>query len=382
MVKQTEGRATRADQQDRASLFAQIEAHGRDDGLAGSSSGLRTATLPVGGRRELRDILPWWPEFVKTSQRFVTNPLSSTGIALIVLFLALAVAAPWLAPPRPGLDPFQIPQDNTITTSDPQAPNTDAWKTFPPDWHLHPLGTTGSSQYDLYYGVVWGTRTAFEVALIIVGLSVLIGLLIGSIAGFVGGLVDDLLMRLVDIFLALPFLVVVVVLTVVLGSLGSINLLGLRISVTGVWVVVMAITLVNWVTYARLVRGDILSAREKDYVQAARAVGAGSLRIIRRHLLPNTIYPILVYASLDFGSQLVTVAALSFLGLGSPLGYADWGQLINNAQSWIIQGGGTKYWFVLVIPAVFISLFVLAFNLIGDAVRDIFDPHLRGRSRT
>lgn len=378
MVKRTEGRSPRADQQDRASLFAQIETQGRDDDRERS----RTAAIPASERRELRDVFPWWPGFVKTSHRFLKNPLSSTGIALIVLFLAIAVAAPWLAPPRPGLDPFQIPQDVTITTSDPQAPNTAAWKTFPPDWHLHPLGTTGFSQYDLYYGVIWGTRTAFEVALIIVGLSVLIGLLIGSIAGFAGGLLDDLLMRLVDIFLALPFLVVVVVLTVVLGSLGFINIFGLRITVSGVWVVVMAITLVNWVTYARLVRGDILSAREKDYVQAARAGGASNFRIIRRHLLPNTIYPILVYASLDFGSQLVTVAALSFLGLGSPLGYADWGQLINNAQSWIIQGGGTKYWFVLVIPAVFISLFVLAFNLIGDAVRDIFDPHLRGRSGT
>jgi len=333
-------------------------------------------------RRELRDILPWWPSFRKTSRRFFTNPLSATGIAILLLFLIIAIAAPWLAPPRPSLDPYQIPQDLNISSSFPQPPNAAAWQTFPPNWQLHPFGTTGTSQYDLYYGAIWGTRTAFKVALIIVGLSLLIGLLIGSIAGFAGGLVDEALMRLVDVFLAFPFLVAVVVLTVVLSQFPFVNLFGLHITITGVWVVVVAITLVNWVTYARLVRGDILSAKEKDYVQAARAVGASNFRIIRRHLLPNTIYPVLVYASLDFGSQLITVAALSFLGLGSPLGYADWGQLVNNAQQWVVQGGGTQFWYTLVVPAVFIALFVLAFNLIGDGVRDIFDPQLRGRSST
>ena len=333
----------------------------------------------IEARPELRDILPWWPWFVQTARRFLRNPLSATGIALIALFLGIAFAAPWLAPPRPGVDSYQIPQDLSIITPFPQPPNGDAWAKFPPDWREHPLGTTGSIQADLYYGVIWGTRTSFKVALIIVSFSLLIGLFIGSISGYLGGIVDNLLMRLVDIFLALPFLVVVVVLSIVFKQLHVIDLFGLRISVEGIWVVVAAITLVNWVTYARLVRGDILSAREKDYVQAARAVGAGGSRIIFRHLLPNTIYPVLVYASLDFGSQVITVAALSFLGLGSPLGYADWGQLINNAQQWIIQGGGAQYWFVLVVPAVFISLFVLGFNLIGDAVRDIFDPHLRKR---
>jgi peptide/nickel transport system permease protein len=310
----------------------------------------------------------------------LNNPLSATGIALILIFLAIAIAAPWLASPRPSLDPYQIPQDLNISSSFPQPPNADAWQTFPPNWQLHPFGTTGTSQYDLYYGAIWGTRTAFKVALIIVGFSLMIGLLIGSLAGFAGGLIDEALMRLVDVFLAFPFLVAVVVLTVVLSQFPPIYIPILHIAMTGVWVVVVAITLVNWVTYARLVRGDILSAKEKDYVQAARAVGASNFRIIRRHLLPNTIYPVLVYASLDFGSQLITVAALSFLGLGSPLGYADWGQLVNNAQQWVVQGGGTQFWYTLMVPAVFIALFVLAFNLIGDGVRDIFDPQLRGRS--
>ncbi|MBI1730040.1 ABC transporter permease [Candidatus Acetothermia bacterium] len=328
-------------------------------------------------RRELRDTLPWWPGFVKTARKFLRNPLSATGIGLILVFVAIALLAPWLAPPRQGLDPLLIPQDTSIRSSFPVPPNMDAWNTFPPDWKLHPLGTTGSSQFDLYYGVIWGTRTSFEVAVIIVGLSLLVGLLIGSVAGFTGGIVDDFLMRVVDIFLALPFLVLVVVLSIVLGTLPYINILGLHITIAGVWIVVAAIILVNWVTYARLVRGDMLSAREKDYVQAARAAGASNRRIIFRHLLPNIIYPVLIYASLDFGSQVVTVAALSFLGLGSPLGYADWGQLVNNAQGWV--GGGTQYWFVLAVPAVAISLFVLAFNLIGDAVRDIFDPHLQKR---
>ncbi|MBI1742279.1 ABC transporter permease [Candidatus Acetothermia bacterium] len=335
---------------------------------------------PYRPRRELRDLLPWLPGFLKVGRRFLTNPLSVTGLTLIAFFAFVAIAAPWLAPPPPGSnDNLEIPQDFNFTVAFPQPPNDAAWQIFPPDWNLHPLGTTGNNQYDLYYGVVWGTRTAFTVGLVVIGVSLLIGLFIGSIAGFLGGLIDEVLMRIVDIFLIFPFLVAAVVLTVVLSSFPYIPIFGYHLVLHGVWVVVLAIALVNWTTYARLVRGDLLSAKEKEYVQAARAVGASGTRIIVRHLLPNTIYPVLVYASLDFGSQVLTVAALSFLGLGAPLGYADWGQLINNAQSWIIHGGGTQYWYVLVVPAVAISLFILGFNLIGDAVRDIFDPHLRGR---
>lgn len=330
-------------------------------------------------QQALWDIWPWWPVFLKTVRRFGTNRLAVIGLTLIVFFTLIALAAPWLAPPIPGRDPYSIPQDFHIRSPFPQPPNWAAWQTFPPNWHLHPLGTTGASQYDLYYGVVWGTRTAFKVALIIVGLSLLIGLSVGSVAGFVGGIVDELLMRVVDVFLVFPILVAGIVLTVVLSSFPYISVLGLHLTVQGIWVVVLAISLVNWVTYARLVRGDMLSAKERGYVYAARALGASDLRIICRHLLPNTIYPVLVFASLDFGSQVIYVAAFSFLGLGAPLGYADWGQLVSNAQNWIIQGNGLQYWYVLIMPAAFISLFVLGFNLVGDAVRDIFDPHLHGR---
>jgi peptide/nickel transport system permease protein len=294
------------------------------------------------------------------------------GLTLILLFVLVAAAAPWLAPPLPDHNPYEIPKDFAIGTPFPQPPNWTAWQAFPPDWRLHPLGTTGSDQYDLYYGVIWGTRTAFAVAGVIVGFSMLIGIVLGCLSEYFGGFLDNIIMRVVDILLALPFLVLIVVLSVLLGAFPSIDLFGFHWNIQRLWIAVVAITLGNWITYARLVRGDLLSDKEKDYVLAVRSIGAGDAHIMIRHLLPNIIPSVLIYASLDFGSQALTVSALSFVGLGAPIGYADWGQLVNNAQNWIIHG--KEYWYVLVVPVVFIALFVLGFNLLGDAARDILDP--------
>ena len=233
--------------------------------------------------------------------RYLRTPLSLTGFTLILLFGLVAAAAPWLAPPLVNKNAYEIPKDFAIGSPFPQPPNWSAWQTFPPDWHSHPLGTTGSDQYDLYYGVIWGTRTAFTVASVIVGFSMLIGIILGCLSGYFGGLLDNFIMRVVDILLALPFLVLIVVLSVLLGSFPSINLFGFHWNIPRLWIVVVAITLANWTTYARLVRGDLLSEKEKDYVLAVRSIGAGDVRIIIKHLLPNTIPSVLIYASLDFG---------------------------------------------------------------------------------
>jgi peptide/nickel transport system permease protein len=133
--------------------------------------------------------------------------------------------------------------------------------------------------------------------------------------------------------------------------------------------------------YARLIRGEVLRLREMDYVQAARASGAGSLRIITRHILPNAIWPVFVTATMAIGSIVITFASLSFLGVGVPSGYADWGQLISYARNWIIglQGNPMAYWYTFIYPGAAITLFCLAWNLFGDALRDILDPRLRGR---
>jgi len=144
--------------------------------------------------------------------------------------------------------------------------------------------------------------------------------------------------------------------------------------------VMIAIAVVGWPVYARLLRGEILSVKQRDYVEAARAAGAGDLRIILRHVVPNTIYPFLVYAAFDTGVIVLVAAALSFLGLGAEVGYADWGQLINMSRSWIlgVPGNPFVYWYTVVFPGIVIFLFVLGWNLLGDAFRDILDPRLRG----
>ena len=140
--------------------------------------------------------------------------------------------------------------------------------------------------------------------------------------------------------------------------------------------VMIAVTAVSWPSYARLMRGDVLSVKERDFVAAARALGASDARILFRHIIPNSIYPVLVVASLSMGRIVITAAALSFLGLGAPLGYADWGQLISLSRNWILGSSGNpfEYWHTVFIPGVSIFLFVLGWNLLGDAVRDILDP--------
>jgi peptide/nickel transport system permease protein len=277
------------------------------------------------------------------------KPMSLLGFAIIGFFLAVAAAAPLIAPPEAGSrDSYIIPQ--TGYSPDPAKPSKE-----------HRFGTT-EQQYDLFYGMVWGTRTAFKVAVKVVGLSVCIGVLLGGIAGFYGGWVDEVLMRFTDVVLAFPDLVLAVVIVAILGP-----------SLDHVMYSVMA---VSWPSYARLMRGDVLSVKERDFVAAARALGASDARILFRHIIPNSIYPVLVVASLSTGSVVITAAALSFLGLGAPVGYADWGQLISLSRNWIMGSSGNpfEYWHTVFIPGIAIFLFVLGWNLLGDAVRDILDP--------
>lgn len=307
-------------------------------------------------------------------QRFLRNPLSVTGLVLLLLFMLVAILAPWLAPPDRPWDPYQVPQDGLSPI--PKPPNSEAWNTFPPDWHLHPFGVA-SGGYDIYYGIIWGTRMAFYVGLVVVGFSLLVGLILGSLAGYFGGWFDEVLMRFVDVLLVFPGIVLAITLVVIIGQYPTFDLFGFKISINRLGAAMIAIAATGWLYYARLIRGDILAAKEKDFVQAARALGASHTRIIWRHILPNTIYPVIVAASLDIGSVVLSVAALSFLGLGPEPGYADWGQMISFARQYVTQ---IEYWYVIVIPGLTITLFVLAWNLLGDAFRDVLDPKLKGRA--
>ncbi|MFC1899136.1 ABC transporter permease [Chloroflexota bacterium] len=282
------------------------------------------------------------------------NPLSILGITIILSFLLVAILAPVIAPPPEGhTDIYNIPRSGYSPT--PQPPNQE-----------HLFGTT-EGQYDIFYGVIWGTRTAFQVGLLVVGTTLLLGIVLGSIAGYFGGIIDEIIMRITDVFLAFPSLILAMAITVAIGP-----------SITSV---ILALIIVSWPSYTRLIRGDILSIREEDYIEATRGIGSSHIRIIVRHILPNAIFPSLIMASLDIGAVVLSAAALSFLGLGAPEGYADWGQMIQFARNWIVgpQGNPLAYWYTVMIPGLFILFFVLGWNLIGDAFRDILDPRM-GRS--
>ncbi len=279
------------------------------------------------------------------------RPLARVAVWTVAFFALVAVAAPIIAPPVSLRDPYLIP-----TTGFEINPH-------PPD-ALHPFGTT-ENQFDLYYGIVWGARTAFKVTLSIVGLSLILGFVLGGVAGYYGGIVDEIVMRITDVFLAFPGLVLAVVIVAVLGK--------------GLDKIVLAIGAVNWPIYARLVRGEVLSLTGREFVTASRALGGSDLRIILRHVMPNAVFPFIVYGSLDMGNIVIVSAALSFLGLGTEIGYADWGQLIALSRKWILgePGHAFVFWYTVVFPAVAITLFVLGWNILGDALRDLADPRLR-----
>lgn len=282
------------------------------------------------------------------------NPLSVIGVAIILVFIVIALLAPVLAPlPEGHNDSYRIPRDGFSPI--PQAPSEE-----------HRFGTT-EGQYDIYYGVIWGTRSAFRVGLLVIGAVLVIGITLGSIAGYLGGIIDEVIMRVTDVFMAFPGLIFAMAIVVALGP--SLN------------TVIIALIVTSWPSYARLIRGDILANREEDYVEAARGIGASNLRIVVRHILPNSIFPSLVMASLDIGAVVLAAAALSFLGLGAPEGSADWGQLIGFSRNWIVgtQGNPLAYWYTVTIPGLFILFFVLGWNLLGDAFRDILDPRLAKR---
>jgi peptide/nickel transport system permease protein len=276
------------------------------------------------------------------------NPLTITGVVIIIAMAIVAALAPVLAPPQFPTEPYLIPRDGFEAT--PHAPGPG-----------EPLGTT-EGQYDLFYGVVWGTRTAFRVGLIVTISTALVGGIIGAISGFVGGVLDNVLQRITELFLAFPFLLAAITLATVLGPKIRNGL------ITGM----IALTVFGWPTYTRLIRGDVLSVRERDYVLAARSTGASGTRVLLRHVLPNSFYSLLVVASLNVGANVLTFAALSFLGLGAPVGYADWGQLLSFARNWIPVL--FTYWWIVVYPGVALLLFSLAWNLLGDTFRDALDP--------
>ncbi len=316
------------------------------------------------------------PENYRILTGLLKTPASVLGFILIVLFIIIALAAPLIAPPVTPNDPYKIPRDGF--SASPQPPGSAWTRNAPPlpfwwkpimktDKWVHIFGTS-QGQYDLFYGIVWGTRTAFRTGFIVVIATFLIGMLIGSASAYYGGAIDNAIMRIVDIFLTLPFILAALILAAVLTPKIGKSLVP----------AIIALTAFGWMGYARIIRGDILSIKERDYIMAARVIGVKDSRILVRHIIPNAIFPTLVLASLGVGNVILGFAALSFLGIGTSIGYADWGQVLSFARNWITSLD--TYWYIIVWPGLTLMLFVMGWNLVGDALRDVLDPRMRGKA--
>lgn len=275
----------------------------------------------------------------------LSNPTTVAGILLIVAMLAMAALAPMIAGTNTP-DAYQMPRDWGALNA-------------PPGTAGHPLGTT-SNGGDVLYGVVWGARTSLRLSLIVVGVTVTVGVAVGSVAGFRGGKFDEILMRVVDVFLSIPELIFALAIAAVLGpSFGNI---------------ILALAVVFWVKYARIMRAQVIHVKENEYVDAARVVGDSRWRIYFKDVLPNSITPVVVQATLDMGHIVLVGATLSFIGLAEA-GLAEWGVLVSQGQAGISAGR----WWASTFPGAMVFIWALAFNLVGDGLRDILDPRTESK---
>lgn len=267
-------------------------------------------------------------------RRLVRDPLTVLGLIFLVGLVVLTVLAPWVA----GADPVAIDLVHKF-----EGPSAE-----------FPLGADNLGR-SIWARVVHGARITLQFGSLAMIAILTIGVSVGTVAGFYGGWVDDLLMRLVDILLAFPSLILALAIAGMLGpSLGN---------------VLIALVAVGWVNYARVVRGLVLSAKERDYVEAARALGASPPRLALRHVVPNIISPVVVLASLDMGNLLLSISAFSFLGLGAQAPTPEWGRMLDDARPFVQTQPQ-----LMLYPGLAVFLTVLAFNLVGDGLRDALDP--------
>ncbi|MGH8868001.1 MAG: ABC transporter permease [Actinomycetes bacterium] len=266
------------------------------------------------------------------------NPVFLLSMTVIVLMVTIAAV--------PSL----------FTNADPRACTLDRSQQGPSAQHWFGFDVQGC---DYYANVIYGARPSIVIGISVSVVSALVAVLLGSLSGYYGGIVDAVISRVTDVFFGMPF---------VLGALVMLSVFAER----SVGLVAGVLVVLGWMTMTRLMRSSVLAAREMDYVNAARALGASDLRIMRRHILPNAVTPVMVYATVTVGIIISLEATLSFLGVGLQLPEISWGLQIQVAQNYFLESPH-----LLLFPAVFLSVTVLSFIMLGDAVRDAFDPKLR-----
>ena len=271
-------------------------------------------------------------------RHFVYHPLPFLGILFIAILVLTGVLAPLLAP----YDPVEISPDRRLTP-----PNETNW-----------LGTDEVGR-DILSRIIYGARISLQIGVTIVFFAAAIGLIVGLISGYFGGVWDQTLMRFTDMFLSFPTLILAIAMTAALGP--------------SLFNSVLAMIIVWWPIYARLIRSEVLVVKEKEYIRAVKALGAKPLKIIFFHVLPNTVDVVVIRASIDFGNAVMFCAALSFIGLGAQPPQPEWGAMVTTGRDYLRDA-----WWLVTFPGLAIFLTVMGFNLFGDSLRDFLDPKLRG----
>ena len=268
------------------------------------------------------------------------NKMALIGLAIILLLVIVAAIAPVFVPHHPY--------------------EQDLEKAFLPPSLEYPFGTDDFGRC-IFSRIIFGTRISLAIGVVVTAISAVTGIILGMLAGFYSGIVDEVIMRIVDIFLAFPGLILALVIAGLLGP--------------GMFNVLFALSLVGWMGYARVVRGVVMAEKEKNFVETARALGAGSLYIMYRHLLPNVLAPVIVMATLGIGQAILAAAGLSFLGLGAQPPVPVWGSMLNDGKIYLQTAPH-----LTIFPGLAIMITVLSFNFLGDGLRDLFDPRLREKT--
>jgi peptide/nickel transport system permease protein len=272
-----------------------------------------------------------------SAKLFRKSPLAILGLIIVIIFVLVAIFAPYIAP---------------------YGSQTRNWnEQLQPPSGEHLFGTDDLGG-DVFSRIIWGAQISLYIGFLVVTTAIILGSVIGGLSGYFGGLIDELMMRVTDVFLSFPSLVLAMVVCAALGR--------------SIENVMLAMCIVWWPSYARIIRGQALSVRERKYIEAARAIGGTDRHIIIRHLLPNSMSPIVVQATMDLGNTILTAAALSFIGFGAQPGTAEWGRMISEGSEYMMN-----YPWIVTFTGLAILVVCLGFNLFGDGIRDIMDPKMR-----